>query len=64
MKNLFKKPQTEFDRRTVTSQGPNDIFAIDLVDFAKQKGGYVMNCVDVPPRSLLLEWQQVYEKHV
>ena len=47
MKNLFKKPQTEFDRRTVTSQGPNDIFAIDLVDFAKQKGGYVMNCVDV-----------------
>ena len=47
MKNLFKKPQTEFDRRTVTSQGPNDIWAIDLVDFAKQKGGYVMNCVDV-----------------
>ena len=47
MKNLFKKPQTEFDRRTVTSQGVNDIWAIDLVDFAKQKGGYVMNCVDV-----------------
>ena len=50
MKNLFKKPQTEFDRRTVTSQGPNDIFAIDLVDFAKQKGGYVMNCIDVCTR--------------
>ncbi len=47
MKNLFKKPQTEFDRRTVKSQGVNDIFAINLVDFAKQKGGYVMNCVDV-----------------
>ena len=47
MKNLFKKPQTELDRRTVLSQGPNDIWAIDLVDFAKQKGGYVMNCVDV-----------------
>lgn len=47
MKNLFKKPQTEFDRRTVISQDVNDIWAIDLVDFAKQKGGYVMNCVDV-----------------
>ena len=28
-------------RRTVISQGVNDIWAIDLVDFAKQKGGYV-----------------------
>ena len=50
MRNLRVAPRYDFDRRTVTSNGVNDIWAVDLIDFAGLKGGYVINCVDVYSR--------------
>ena len=50
MRNLRVAPRYDFDRRTVTSNGVNDIWAVDLIDFAALKGGYVINCVDVYSR--------------
>ena len=45
--NLSAHPRYNFDRRTTTANGVNDIWAIDLVDLAKQNAGYILNCVDI-----------------
>ena len=45
--NLYRNANYNYDRRTITANGVNDIWAIDLVDMASKRAGYILNCVDV-----------------